>query len=317
MRMRNKDQLKRPDGTEIDAVRDLAEFVQGIPASPDPEPMAAPEPAAEEPPLAIAPVQISDPEFAGKSTDEIILVAKQERDRRAQLERDLDTQRRQQELDTAARRAVDERIPRPPLQPPAPPPPDNRLAQLDELWFSDPPKARQLLQEIQEEKLARKAVEIEQALENKQTAKERKAQGDWAYKSAIEYLQNSGAAVNADRITAVYTVITRKPSPGMPNQYYDSGGPLSPQVITKAYADLFGLPQGGVAQLIQPSAAPIPPTPPGSYAPAPAAASPQRQPRSAPISAEQKRDIEHLAESFGYDKEKMLNRRRTRLGGEK
>jgi hypothetical protein len=299
----------------VDSAKDLAAFVQSFPQSGE-EP---PSPPATEPPpepAPVTPVQVSPP-----ADREAELLA--ERERVKQLQAELDREKREREQEATTRRVLaEQQPPRPPVPPPPAPPPreDPRLQQIDDLWFSDPPKARALLRQVQQEETQRTIQEergkIKQEVFGELDARTQRQQGTDAYQSAITYLRGQGVPeeqINVDRITSVYTVITRKPTPQSPNPYYTAGGPTNANVIVGAWRDLFGLPGN---QTYTPPPAPVPATPPGSGRPAPAAA-PPRGDRAAPLSADMKRDIEHMAETFNLDKDKLMARRRARIAQEK
>jgi hypothetical protein len=313
-RTRNRD-----DGTKIDPVKDLAEYVQSLPATgesaPPPPPRIEAKPeekplAAEAAPLA-PPVQLAPPPPPPEPTvDERLAQTQRERDEaRAEVERT----RREREIEATTRRVIAEQQTRP-AQPA--PPLERTLAEIDaeidDTWFTDQARARQLIDEKNQRAIAKQIGESRE----QDVRQQRKAQGDSAYRQSRAALMQAGVPQadldNPNRLTAVYTVITRPPTAAAPNPYYDRGGPLSAEVIRDAWRDLFGLPQ---AQGGAPAPAYVPPTPPGSSRPAPAASGATQ--RAIPVSGDQKRDIDHLADTFGYDREKLIARRRARLAKEK
>lgn len=325
-----RDKRKRADGTEIDPVKDLEEFAQSFESSPEPEP--APPPDVREMVLTAA----DDPDYSGKKVADIIAQAKRDatdaaeaRQRETAANQRASQVEQQTQIADTVRRTLAEEQARKDLKP-EPVKVDPRQEKLDELWFTDPPAARALFAEMQSESVAEqmKAAKEEakretlEAIEEQRTKRENQGQGERAYGEAIAALQALGVSadnINRNRIVSVYATITRPPTASDPNPYYDAGGPLNPQVIVRAYQDLFGAPQQQPAPVTPPTAprpaAPvIPVAPPGSGRPA-AAAQPGRG-KEVHLSAEVSRDVERLAEVYGYDPEKMKARRRARMAAE-
>lgn len=311
----SRERRKRHDGTDIDPVKNLAEFLEGIPAS-DAEP--AEEPAA--PPVAPpAPVQLQVP--LGPTPEQIIA---EERGKRETAERELERVRSQSQIDDAARRAVAEqqRTPPPPQQAP---PPDPRLAEIQENWFTDPARSQQLMAEINNETMTAQIEKargmIRQELTTEQQTTQRREQGNAAFHEFRRRLAAEGVSQadldNHYKVGAIYQAVTMPPSADRPNPYYAAGGPLSADVLVKAWKDILG----------SPAAAPTPPpaltppsppivAPPGSSRPAPAATPPQKE-RATPVSSADQRDLTYLAEALGHKPENLINRRRARLEREK
>lgn len=332
-----RERRKRHDGTEIDSVANLADFVQSFPASSAEEPEAA---APTSPAPAPAPAATG---YEGQTPEQIIAAAAAEREKREAAEKDAKTAReelarasRQREIEDTARRVVAEqqRQAAPPA-PQAPPPPDPREAKIEELWWTDPAEARRLLAEMNDERVAKKLdearettkrevfTELTQKQQQERFAADRKAAND-AYGVAMQRLREAGVPESElndrARVVAVYSAITLPPTPESPNAYYTDGGPTKADVIVKAWLDLTGR-SSAAPPAPQPTAPPPPPpptiiAPPGSSRPAPAVVPPANN-RAVPISADAQRDIAHMAEAFGYDKDKMIQRRRDRLAREK
>lgn len=317
---------KRHDGTEIDSVKSLAEFVQAIPPSSS-EPAETPEAT---PP---APIQIQAPTgYEGKTPDQIIAEASTYRDRATQLEqqnatttRELQELRQQRQIDAAARQAVADQQTRN-APPPQPPPPDPREAKIDELWFSDPGEARRLQREIDDERVQQRIDaargKIREEITSEQAIASQREKGAYAYTESRRRLLAKGVPEadldNRFKVAAVYTAITMPSKPDAPNPYYDAGGPLSAEVVERAWGDMFGVPQAATPQpaaIFQPPP-PVIVAPPGSSRPSPAAAAP-RADRAAPVSADRQRDLKHIAEQFGYDPDKLIERSRARAAKEK
>lgn len=308
-----RERRKRHDGTEIDSTKNLAEFVQSFAASSDEE-TAPPAPESAPPPAA---VQIAYDPYGGKTPDEIIAEAKEET-RRARAE--LDSARSNQALAQETARSVLAEQQRA-AQPKPEPRVDPREAKIDDLTFSDPAEARRLQREIDKEErsaeLASERKRIKAEIEGDMALKQQRAQGDYAYTESMRRLRAAGVPEadlqNRFKITGLYTTITLAPRPDAPNPYYTDGGPLNPDVIERAWRDLYGVPQGA-----QPApVAPPPPqpqfyAPPGSQRPAPAATAP-RNDRAPSVSADDRRDITHLAQRLGADPEDLINRRARRL----
>ena len=335
MSREHRDPRKRADGTDIDPVKDLGGWLQSFPPDAEPEPpepkpapkkAAAPEaepPKQAEPPAPVTPARapVSEPPAPAPPAEDEVTKLRRERDE-AKAEAARLAQQRQ--IDEAAQRAVQRHIPAPPPTEPAPAPPsvDSMWAEYEQVQFTDPPKARQLLATIQDRKIeeARNRWREEQQLANGQ------AQGRYAYEAAMTALRAQGvpdAELNdPDRITALYTMVTRPSTPQMPNPFAERGGPRSADVLLEAAKKVFSFPQKPPAPVFEapvaepPAATPAPPprpvvAPPGSNRPAPAAA-PQTT-RTTPLPAGERRDIDYIASQFKMDPEKLAARRRQRI----
>lgn len=315
---------KRADGTEIDGVKNLAEFVQSFPASaeePAPESaQAAPQTAPPEPPPAIDTAEL----------ERLRAEAKQHRDEAARLTGELQAERTRKEAEAAARRVYAEQQPKPAPQSPQPPQEDPRYAEVDALWFTDQQKARKIMREIQHDELKKELAEQRNVVKGEVfaelTAKQQKQQVDYAYSASMQKLLAMGVPpenINIDRINAVYATITRKPTPNAPNRYYENGSIMNENVIVEAWKDLYGVPNGGAGASQAPVVAPptqvaVPAPPPGSSKPAPAATPPRNANDRLPaLSADMKRDLEHIATTLGHDPEKLMQRRRERIARER
>jgi hypothetical protein len=311
---------------DVDPVKSLADFVQSFDPSPTAPPEAAPAAAAAPP----AP-EVPD-EYAGKTPAEIIAEAKANRERAEQSDAaaktakdELSRQQTQAEIESTARRIISEQQRQSaPAAPQAAPPPDPRIAKIDELWFTDPPAARQLLNEMNDER-AQHLIDAQRETTKREvftelTERERKTKAEYAWGEHRRRLVAAGVPEadlnNRFKITGLYTAVTLKPTADAPNPYYTDGGPLNPDVLERAWRDLYGAP---AAASPAPAPAPTPPppvvAPPGSSRPAPAAAPPS-QVRATPISADTRRDYEHVAAAAGLDPEKMLARRQARIARE-
>lgn len=325
-----REHRKRADGTEIDSMKNLAEFVQSFPATGASEPTAPPvrTDAAPEAPVETAPAPepttIIDPEFGAMSPDQIIALAKAERARAADLERrasqaegDLRQQQTQRQIEDTARKVLAEQ--RAPQAPPQPPAEDPRWKEVDDLWFTEPTKARAIMKQIQTEEfnqtLAAERQKTKAEFRAETAEEEQRKQANAAFSTAMQTLKDSGQQVTQNRVAAVYQTITRRPTATMPNAYFDRGGPLDAGVVVEAFQELFGAPTSTApapAAVSTPTIQAPMVAPPGSGRPAPAATAPARA-RGVSIDANTQRDYEHMAEAFGMDKDKLVNRRRDRL----
>lgn len=328
-----REKRKRADGTEIDSVKNLAEYVQSFPMTGEADPPNAPKVRAQAAPDVPAPVEAPAPVVPDNSEVEALRAeAQRYRDDAARLAGENASLKTRQEAEAAARRVMAEQN-QPKPQAPAQPQEDPRLRQVDNLWYTNQPEARRLLQEIQRDEM-RKEMAAQRDVVKKEvftelSTNQRKEQANLAYSGAMMKLQELGVKpeqITKNRINSLYATITRPPAANSPNPYYDAGGPLSEKVLLDAWGELFGIPQGGTAGtsagVLAPaptvSQAPVPVAPPGSSRPAPAAAPPRSQNERLPaLSAEQQRDIEHMAGAFGYDAERMKDRRRKRLANER
>lgn len=299
-----RERRKRHDGTDLDSVTNLAEFVQSFPASSEESP---PEETAP------APVQLQVP--PGPTPEQVIA---EERGRRETAERELQGLQQQLQIDEAARRAVTEAQPKPT---PQPTPPDPRVAEIQDVWFTDPARAQQLLDEMSDERTQRKLDEalgkFKEQSATERDLTDRRALGNRAFNESRAQLLAAGVPQadldNHFKITALYTAVTLPPTAERPNKYYSAGGPLSADVLVEAWKDLFG----GAAATPQPAPLVTPPpppiiAPPGSSRPAPAAAAPKKD-RAAPISADKQRDLTYLAERLGHKPENLIARQRARM----
>lgn len=328
-----REKRKRADGTEIDSVKNLAEYVQSFPMTGEADPPNAPKVRAQAAPEVPAPVEAPAPVAPDNSEVEALRAeAQRYRDDAARLAGENASLKTRQEAEAAARRVMAEQN-QPKPQAPAQPQEDPRLRQVDNLWYMNQPEARRLLQEIQRDEM-RKEMAAQRDVVKKEvftelSTNQRKEQGNLAYAAAMTELQKRGLKpqdITLDKVNAVYSAISRKPTAEWPNPYHDRGGPLNEAVILEAWKNIIGLPEGGTAgtsagaQNPAPTALPqpVPVAPPGSSRPAPAAAPPRSQNERLPaLSAEQQRDIEHMAGAFGYDAERMKDRRRKRLANER
>lgn len=339
---RNREKRTREDGTEIDPVKDLAEYVQTFPMSAEPEPRPKVEAKPKEAGAAPTPepVQPKPVQETGRSESESgvsagsgvppppvpVQIPPIQVDRAVQLERELaqikserDRLQQQRDIDTAAQRAVQTHL-APKEAPPAPEAEDARWERVDELWFTDQKAARKLMAEINRDQFKtwqqeeRKAVKQEVFAE--MTEAQRKEQGSLAFFGSMQKIQKAGipeAHITADRVNALYATITRPPTANTPNPYFEAGGPLNEEVIVKAWGDLYGFPQAApVAPAAPVVVAPLAP-PPGSGRPAPAAAAPaSRDTTQVHLSAQEKKEIEHMANAYNMDPKKLEERRRAR-----
>jgi len=337
MQTPTRERRKRHDGTEIDSVANLADFVQSFPASSgETDETETSTTAAAAPPAAPT-------GYEGQTPEQIIAAATADRERREAAERDataareaLSRKETQTQIEETARRIVAEQQAQArPATPQSPPPPDPREARIEELWWTDPTEARRLLAEMNDEKVNKRLADEREVTKREVftelTAKQQREReaadrqtANAAFDTAMQKLRAAGvpeAELNDRvRLVSVYSAITLKPTPEAPNPYYTEGGPMKADVIAKAWLDLTGRSSAAPAPPPQPVAPPQPPptiiAPPGSSRPAPAAAPPGNT-RAAPLSSDAQRDIAHMAEAFGYDKDKMLQRRRDRLAREK
>lgn len=323
----DREKRKRADGTEIDSVKNLADYVQSFPISGESD--DAPE-AVAAPVIPIAPV-VAQPD-TNAELERLREESKRSREEAQRYQAELAGHKTRQEAEAAARRVMAEQ------QRPAPQAPavDPRIKEVDRLWFDDQPKARALLQEIQRDEM-RKELETQRAAVKQEvftelTTQQRKERANLAYSTAMIELQKRGVKpeqITRDRVNALYATVTRPPTANAPNAYYDAGGPLNDQVLMTAWGDLYGIPNGGDAGTGQvagglapvaaaPTVVPVPVAPPGSSRPAPAATPPrQASDRQPALSANDQRDIDHMAKTFGYDADKMKARRRDRLSRER
>src|SRR6478736_6317691 len=99
---RNRDKRTRQDGTPIDAVKDLSEFVQSFPKSAEPEPIAPPivqttTPVPPSAPAAQTTTATQPPEFDYKAQAETLRLQLE------QTKRELDSAKQQKQIEEAAR----------------------------------------------------------------------------------------------------------------------------------------------------------------------------------------------------------------------
>jgi len=331
-----RERRKRHDGSEIDSVANLADFVQSFPASSsEPE-----EPEAAAPP---ATPTATPTGYEGQTPEQIIAAATSEREKREQAEKDakeareaLQRQQTQSQIEETSRRIIAEQQQQArPATPQAPPPPDPREAKIEELWWTDPTEARRLLAEMNDEKVNKRLADEREVTKREVftelTAKQQREReaadrqtANAAFDAAMQKLRAAGVPESElndrVRLVSVYSAITLKPTPEAPNPYYTDGGPMKADVIAKAWLDLTGRSSATAGTPPPPPVPPPPPptiiAPPGSSRPAPAAVPPGNA-RAVPLTSDAQRDIAHMAEAFGYDKDKMLQRRRDRLAREK
>lgn len=312
----SRERRKRHDGSEIDPVKNLEEFLRGIPAS-DSDPVEEPEPA---PPAVPAPVQLQVP--PGPTPEQIIA---EERGKREKAETELASLRSQSQITEAVRREVAQQAPPQPVQAP---PPDPRLAEIQETWFTDPSRAQQLMQEMNDERMTAQIEKARGTIRQELTAEQQEAanrqQGTDAFNESRRRLLAAGVSQedldNHFKVTGLYTAVTLPPTADRPNPYYVAGGPRSADVLVKAWTDLYGAPTTPAqAPAVVAAPPPRPPpivAPPGSGRPAPAAEPPKRE-RATAVSSADQRDITYLAEALNMKPENLINRRRARLEREK
>lgn len=303
------------EGKPIDPNTQLENYLQKVAASSADAPETPVEPSYK----TVTFDDVDDPELKGKTGQDALQLladrkkaAEAERQRADAAEIELARARQQQMMDESARRAVESMTPRAPVPPPAPElTVEQRETQIDELWFTDPPAARKLLRELEADERKKEREQDRTSM----TQAQGRERANWAYSVATAQLKAEGVPesnFNVDRMTAVYSAISRPPTPQAPNPYWVNGGPLNPQVIYQAYRDFFG---GPAPAPVPPASvappAPAPPAPPGSSRPAPAATTPKAG--TAHLSQQQKNEIDHMAKSFNLDPEKLAARRRARL----
>lgn len=182
---------------------------------------------------------------------------------------------------------------------------DPRYGQLNDLWFSDPPAARALLDQINDERDQKRWSERESRLKTEiqqaTVEKENRDRGAWAYNTAVAAIRAKGVPegmLTRQRVAALYSAITLPSSPDSPNPYFDNGGPLNPSVIEAAWGELYGWPQQAPVAVQPPPVV----APPGSGKPAPAAAPPpQDQGR---VSSALRSVMESFADERGFSEER-------------
>lgn len=311
----SRERRRRHDGSEIDPVANLAEFLQGIPAS-DSEPAEEPDAATAPVP---APVQLQVPQ--GPTPEQIIA---EERGKRETAERELERFRSQSQISETVRREVAQQT----APPPQAPPPDPRLAEIQEVWFTDPGRAQELLQAVNEDR-TRQMLETERGkikteITSEQQQVQRREAGNVAFNEYRRRLLADGVSQadldNHYKVGALYQAVTLPPTADRPNPYYTAGGPLSADVLVKAWKDLFAAPAPPPAPVptapSPPPPAPVIVAPPGSGRPAPAAEPPRKE-RAASVPQGEQRDRTYVAEIFGYKPENLIKRQRDRLEREK
>lgn len=323
----SKPRHKRADGTEIDPVKDLDEFLK----------VAAPQSDEEVTPAAdpqdwrkVKLADAGDEELNGKTGEEAVRIAQERKtavaaaQQRAEVaERALAAQTQQAQMEETARRVLRESQPR---QQQEPEPEDPRIeARKNAFLLGDVDEYNRLTDEMYGERITsaskRAAEEAEQRVMNTLNTKNGRERGEWAYNTAIAHLKSVGVPdeqLNRRNIKAVYTNIV-DPSE---SDYYNNGGPTNPNVIVQAFKDMFGLPNSS-GQQAQPTpvvvapasaAAPTPVAPPGSSKPA-QPATPARG-KDTTISADARRDAERLGQVFKMDPEKLIARRKARMQAE-
>jgi len=304
------------EGKEIDAATNLEAFLQGIPQSELDEVGSAPS-------WENVTFEVDDPDLKGKSGkdvpalfDQVRAKAKQEEERAANLERQLAQERQKSETEAITRRVIQEQQAKPPE--PEIPAEDPRQAKIDELWFTDPPEARRLLREMNDEsaeaKADAKAKEVEAKIMRALDDKEKRKNAFNSFGAAHNHLLAEGLELDQLKAAAVLQLVG---NPAYP--YFNNGGLYKAENLIHAAHTLFGRPAAPAQAVTQAQAAPPVVSqpaapivvPPGSSKPAPAAA-PARKPAQ-DIDPRMKRDYEHMAENHGLDPAKLLARRAARL----
>lgn len=312
----SKRQVLDAEGKPIDPSANLGEFLQAIPQS------DIAEVTASAPTWETVTFEVDDPELKGKTGKDAVALleqtranVKQQEERAAGLERQLAQERQQAAIENTTRRVLQEQQAKPPE--PTTPLVDPREAQIDELWWTNPPEARRLLAEMNDERAAAKADVKAKEAETRilQTIDERdkRTLAHQSFRAADATLRAEGLALDQIRAAAVLQLV------GNPQHaYFANGGLYKPENLIAAAHTLFGTPtpapatptvNAPIAAAPQQAAPMV--VPPGSAKPAPAAA-PARK-RSTSLDPRMERDYEHMADIYGLDKDKLLARRAARI----
>lgn len=310
------------EGKPIDSTKNLGAFLQKIGASPE----ATETPAA--PSWETVKFEgVDDPDLKDKTgKDAVAVVAAKRKEaetatqRAAQLERELEQERRTRQMEDTTRRVLAEQQAQA-ARPAEEPKPDPREAQIDELWFTDAPAARALLQQLNDERTERRITAATN--ETKQDVMTRTQQADLvrqaqsATEQATAKLLELGVSRDAlsRRAHLVMSDLANPVLNGQPNKWFYAGGPTKVENIVGLWEELFGLPkppEHAASPAQQPAAVITPP--PGSARPA-AAAAPAKT-KEVHIDATTKRDYERMAQAAGLNPEKLIERRRKRLEGD-
>lgn len=309
-------------GQPVDPSKNLAQFLEGIPQSDITEATDTP------PPWKSVKFEVDDPDLNGKTGEDALLLlqqtrakAKEAEDRAANLEKQMASDRQKSEMEATARRVLQEQQAK--SQEPDKAPEDPRIAQIDELWFTDPPAARRLLSEVNAEIADSKAKAAEdRAFQRAQKAVEDRDNRTASLQSfdiAFQALKSEGIEIDAVRAKTILREVVDPTSP-----FFQNRSLYNPANLIGVARALFGRGAPPPAAAMAPApvaaaaaspvaAAPIV-APPGSARPAPATA-PARQ-KSTAIDPRMQRDYEHMAEVFGLDKDKLIARRTRRLQAE-
>jgi len=321
-----KREVKDEEGNPIDPAKNLGAWLETVGASPG----EVVETQTPVPSWETAVYDGDDPELKGKTGKEVsVALAERKRladeatSRAAQLQAQLEEQKRTQQIEATTRRVLAEQqaAAAKPLEPKE----DPRVAQANELWLTDPVAAHQLINEINEEKqqkeLKRVAEETERRVLGTVSQAEIRKQIVAATEQATKELLDAGvpqAELDARAHHVMQEVCLQVLPNGRPSKYFAQGGPTRAANIVAAYKELFGVPTPAAAAAAPSQAAPVPfqppPAPPGSNKPAPAATTATR--KEVHLSNDQKRDINQMANAFGLDPAKLEARRRKRLEGD-
>jgi len=209
--------------------------------------------------------------------------------------------KRQLEIRQAADAAVQQSIAA--AQPKPPAPADPREAEIDEVWFSDPARARFLQQQIFEEKARTLAAEEARRIHEQATSENQRTQllqaGYAAWEQARTHLQIPKEEWDGNADALMYVTSTK---------FAAQGGPLDARNVVAAWNLLH--PQAPASVPATPPtpvpAVPQQPKPPGSGRPA-AAAQPAT-PRVSTVAQNALEDWGDFAQSVGVPKDRFMER---------
>jgi hypothetical protein len=318
-----KERNKRADGTEIDPVKDLAEFVQAIPPTDETTITTAPEDWRK-----VVLADVDDEDLKGKTAEDAARIAKERKAEAERFRAEAEESRRQLaatqqrvEMEAVARRVAAEQAPPPARQAAPEPQEDPREAQLQDLWMTgDYAGWKRLNDTMQREERQKEIAAAEdratQKALNTIQATDASSRQNQAYTTAASHLTSLGVNPTKEQWMAVYVNLTHQAS-----KYRAYGGPEDARNVVAQYRELFGLPDPKPAE--QPTAAaaapavvvppaPVVATPPGSARPA-AAAAPRREAKETHLTPQRSREIEQLANAFRMDPEKLKARHRKTL----
>lgn len=265
---------------------------------------------------------VDDEEIRGKSGRDVVALAAQrrqeaqrERDRAAQLERDLAAERHRREMEDIARRTVDASRQAPPA-PQGPSREEQLVADINELWITDHPRAVALMNELTEMR-ANKLIETRTSTlksdimnEVRSTRINQDAQTAWSQFRGYLTEQCGVDGATVDRRMRMILAEVTDPN----GRYWANGSLTNPRNLLAAWNTEFG--EAKPRSAAAPSTAHPPDTssaptatPPGGGRPAPAAA--PGGPKGS-LSQKQIEARRYIAQRVGLDPDKLIERGRRR-----